>query len=467
MSMYPSNLNISDLTDVSDATPTNAQILAFNSATGKYEPAANIGADSYKELYNATTNTPTIIDGTGTNGDFYRVNVDGTQDFGSGNITFDIGDIVLYSGTLGVWEKVDGNPDLVSSVAGKTGAVTLDMDDLSETGTGKILTGVERTKLTGIETGATADQTDAEIKTAYENNADTNTFTDADEIKLDGIETSATGDQTGAEIKTAYEAEANAYTDTKDTKLSGIETSATGDQTGAEIKTAYEAEANAYTDTKDTKLTGIETSATADQTDAEIKTAYENNADTNAFTDANQTTLGNQTGTNTGDEVAATESVAGVLELATQAEADGGSDDVTALTSLKLAQSYAGTKTATFYEENPNAILTLGNDKAFIHIPEDMAGMNLVAVHARVITAGGSGLATFQIRNVTSGQDMLSTLLTIDAGETGSDTAATPAVIDTSEDDVAENDLLTLDIDTVPNSPPALGLIVTLTFRKP
>ena len=39
------------------------------------------------------------------------------------------------------------------------------------------------------------------------------------------------------------------------------------------------------------KLDGIEANATADQTDAEIKTAYENNADTNAFTDAEKTKL--------------------------------------------------------------------------------------------------------------------------------------------------------------------------------
>jgi len=47
---------------------------------------------------------------------------------------------------------------------------------------------VDGTKLDGIESGATADQTAAEIKTAYESNADTNAFTDADESKLDGIE---------------------------------------------------------------------------------------------------------------------------------------------------------------------------------------------------------------------------------------------------------------------------------------
>ena len=56
-------------------------------------------------------------------------------------------------------------------------------------------------KLGGIEEGATADQTDAEIKTAYENNSDTNAFTDALLSKLNGIEAGATGDQTVTEIK--------------------------------------------------------------------------------------------------------------------------------------------------------------------------------------------------------------------------------------------------------------------------
>jgi len=84
------------------------------------------------------------------------------------------------------------------------------------------------TKLDGIEASATADQTAAEIKTAYESNADTNAFTDADHTKLDGIEASATADQTAGEIKTAYEsnADTNAFTDADHTKLDGIEASA-------------------------------------------------------------------------------------------------------------------------------------------------------------------------------------------------------------------------------------------------
>tara|TARA_R100000951_G_scaffold33895_1_gene28946 strand:+ start:7336 stop:10401 length:3066 start_codon:yes stop_codon:yes gene_type:complete len=156
-------------------------------------------------------------------------------------------------------------------------------------------TTAEETKLAGLESGATEDQTDAEIKTAYENNADTNAFTDALQTKLNGIENSATADQTDAEIRAAVEAasDSNVFTDADHTKLNAIEASATADQTDSEIKTAYEnnADTNAFTDAEQTKLSGIETSATADQTDAEIKTAYENNADTNAYTDAEKTKL--------------------------------------------------------------------------------------------------------------------------------------------------------------------------------
>lgn len=55
----------------------------------------------------------------------------------------------------------------------------------------------DKTKLDGIEAGATADQTGAQIKAAYEGEADTNAFTDADHAKLDGIETGADVTDTG------------------------------------------------------------------------------------------------------------------------------------------------------------------------------------------------------------------------------------------------------------------------------
>ena len=56
------------------------------------------------------------------------------------------------------------------------------------------------TKLDGIESGATADQTAAEIRTLVESATDSNVFTDADHTKLNGIESGATADQTKADI---------------------------------------------------------------------------------------------------------------------------------------------------------------------------------------------------------------------------------------------------------------------------
>ena len=85
-------------------------------------------------------------------------------------------------------------------------------------------TNADHTKLNAIEANATADQTDAEIKTAYENNTDTNEFSDAEKTKLAGIEANATADQTDAEIRAAVEAatDSNVFTDADHTKLNGI-----------------------------------------------------------------------------------------------------------------------------------------------------------------------------------------------------------------------------------------------------
>ena len=87
-----------------------------------------------------------------------------------------------------------------------------------------LLSHEDKSKLNGIELGATADQSASEIKAAYESNADTNVFTDSEKAKLNGIETGATADQTASEIKTAYEsnADTNVFTDSEKSKLSGI-----------------------------------------------------------------------------------------------------------------------------------------------------------------------------------------------------------------------------------------------------
>ena len=95
----------------------------------------------------------------------------------------------------------------------------------------------DKTKLDGIETAATADQTNAEIRAAVEAATDSNVFTDADHTKLNGIEASATADQSNAEIRTAVEAatDSNVFTDADHTKLNGIAASANNYSISADL----------------------------------------------------------------------------------------------------------------------------------------------------------------------------------------------------------------------------------------
>jgi len=153
-------------------------------------------------------------------------------------------DLTVGSGTFNKYVHPDHTGDVTSSADGAqtiaADAVTYaKMQDV--TGTDKFLgrdssgagvveeiaASAARTIL-NVEDGATADQSNAEVKTAYEANADTNEFSDAEQTKLSGIETSATADQSNAEIKTAYEANAdtNEFSDAEQTKLAGVETSA-------------------------------------------------------------------------------------------------------------------------------------------------------------------------------------------------------------------------------------------------
>jgi len=83
----------------------------------------------YRGNWDASTNSPTLADGSGSAGDVYRVSVAGTQDLGSGAQTYAIGDWAVYNGTI--WEK-SLNSSSVVSVNGFTGVVVLDTDDIAE-----------------------------------------------------------------------------------------------------------------------------------------------------------------------------------------------------------------------------------------------------------------------------------------------------------------------------------------------
>jgi hypothetical protein len=113
------------------------------------------------------------------------------------------------------------------------------------------------------------------------------------------------------------------------------------------------------------------------------------------------------------------------------------------------------------------AVDATGDGFAYLLVPAGYNGLVLSGVRLAVADAGSVGTTSVQIHNVTAAVDMLSTVVSIDTAETSSDTAATPPVIDTANDDVATNDLLRVDIDSVHSSVPADGLFLQLEFSAP
>ena len=99
---------------------------------------------------------------------------------------------------------------------------TISADNITVSGTvdGRDVA-ADGTKLDGIEASATADQTDAEIRTAVEAASDSNVFTDADHSKLNAIEASATADQTASEIKTLLQSDKLTISEMNTTSLDG------------------------------------------------------------------------------------------------------------------------------------------------------------------------------------------------------------------------------------------------------
>lgn len=91
-----------------------------------------LGALNYKGTWNASSNTPTLADGTGAKGDYYVVSTAGTQTFGGVQLFFGTGDWIAYNGT--VWQRVEGGSDgnfanvtLTSTDAGAAAAPLLEL----------------------------------------------------------------------------------------------------------------------------------------------------------------------------------------------------------------------------------------------------------------------------------------------------------------------------------------------------
>lgn len=159
---------------------------------------------------------------------------------------------------------------------------------------------------------------------------------------------------------------------------------------------------------------------------------------------------------------AASDTTAGKIEVATTAETNTGTDATRAVSPDGLAGSYAGTKSVSIAVFAPTTDVATGDGKAYITIPEALNGMNLVRAQATVVTAGTTNATTVMIYNVTQTADMLSGAISIASGGT----VGTVGTIDTGNDDVATNDVLRIDVDSVSTTAPK-GLMIVLEFRLP
>jgi hypothetical protein len=128
--------------------------------------ASVVGGLTYQGTWDASTNTPTLTSSVGTNGYYYIVATAGSTNL-NGITDWQIGDWLMFNGT--VWQKIDQS-NLVTSVNGQTGAVSLTTTNINE-GTNLYYTdtrarasvsagtGITYDSATGVVTNAAPDQT--------------------------------------------------------------------------------------------------------------------------------------------------------------------------------------------------------------------------------------------------------------------------------------------------------------------
>ena len=160
-------------------------------------------------------------------------------------------------------------------------------------------TNADHSKLNAIEASATADQSNAEIRTAVEAATDSNVFTDDDHTKLNGIEASATADQTATQIKTLVGTGNGKFVPSSGTSghflkhdgSFGIPAYTTNTNTTYSVQDG-ELSQNNFTNADHTKLNGIEANATADQTTI---TGNAGTVTNGVYVTGNQSIAGNKT----------------------------------------------------------------------------------------------------------------------------------------------------------------------------
>jgi phage-related tail fiber protein len=132
------SLSSSSITNALGFTPVSNSLLGATNGiatldvTGKLTltqlPASIVGAVVYQGTWNASTNTPILTSSTGTKGYYYKVSVAGSTTLDTIS-QWNVGDTAIFDGTT--WDKIDGLSLEVISVAGRTGVITLSVNDIS------------------------------------------------------------------------------------------------------------------------------------------------------------------------------------------------------------------------------------------------------------------------------------------------------------------------------------------------
>jgi hypothetical protein len=84
-------------------SPSATHFVVIQSGTNDAKKISVANLRGALGTYNATTNTPSLINSAGVEGDSYLVSVAGTKDFGNGNINLSVNDLLEYRG--GKWIK--------------------------------------------------------------------------------------------------------------------------------------------------------------------------------------------------------------------------------------------------------------------------------------------------------------------------------------------------------------------------
>jgi hypothetical protein len=103
-----------------------ATLDANSQLTTSQIPSSIASGLTYLGSWNADTNTPTLSDGSGSAGEYYKVSTAGTTEI-DGISSWGVGDWIISSDTA--WDRI-AQTETVSSVAGKTGTVTLVKGDV-------------------------------------------------------------------------------------------------------------------------------------------------------------------------------------------------------------------------------------------------------------------------------------------------------------------------------------------------